>query len=835
MSTQTIQNSTPEPAEAARAMTPDGDRPSLRTILAQLGASTDGLTAAEAAERLAQHGPNELPQHHANPLIRFLGYFWGPIPWMIEVAAILSAAVGHDPELGIILSLLLVNAVVGFWEEYQAGNTLEALQAKLAPQARVRRDGKWTTVPAREVVPGDVVHLKLGAIVPADAVMLDEDEVQVDQSSLTGESLPVSHTRGDELYAGAVLRRGETGAVVTATGADTFFGRTARLVESGGTTSHFQRAVLRIGNYLIVLAVGLVSLIMLVALFRGDAILTTLQFALVLTVAAIPVAMPAVLSVTMAVGARLLTARQAIVTKLSAIEELAGVDVLCSDKTGTLTKNELTLGDPWIAAGSDEVELLRAAALASRAKDQDPIDDAILAGAQDAGGYRIDDYQPFDPVGKRTEAQVTGPDGAAFRVSKGAPQVILDLAGESAPRAEAESAIDDFAQRGYRALGVARTDGDGTWRLLGVLALLDPPRDDSAETVAAVHDMGIGVKMATGDQLPIAREIARRVGLGNNLLDASLFDETLHHEGAALAEAIEQADGFAQVFPEHKHHIVDVLQRRGHIVGMTGDGVNDAPGLRQADVGIAVSGATDVARAAADIVLLSPGLSVIAAAIGESRRIFQRMRSYAIYRITETIRVLLFMTLSILVFNFYPVTAVMIVLLALLNDGAILSIAYDRARGSARPDSWHMPTVLGVATTLGLLGVIETFGLLWAAEHVLHLDTDVIRTLIYLKLSVSGHLTIFVARTRSPFWSSRPSPVLFWAVVATQIVATLITVYGVFMTPVGWQLAGAVWGYSLFWFLVEDRTKPLAYRLFDPQSTGLLTRPAEQRNTESMR
>ncbi len=792
-----------------------------------------GLSTAEARRLLAQHGPNELPVSHTNPVLRFLGFFWGPIPWMIEVAAGLSILVGHLAELGIILGLLVLNAVVGFWEEYQASNTLEALKAKLAPRASVLRDGRWQALPAREVVPGDVVHLRLGAIVPADARMLDSQPVQVDQSSLTGESLPVSKERGDDLYAGAVLRRGETTALVTATGVNTFFGKTARLVSGQGAPSHFQRAVLRIGNYLIVLAVLLVSLILLVGLFRGDALLTTLQFALVLTVAAIPVAMPAVLSVTMAVGARLLTGRQAIVTKLSAIEELAGIDVLCSDKTGTLTRNELTLGDSFLVPGRSPDELLRMAALASREQDHDPIDDVILAAAGGAlAGYAHEQasFKPFDPVSKRTEAAITPRQGASFRVSKGAPQVILDLTDDQELKARAGQAVEQFAARGYRALGVAvNEDGQG-WRLVGVLSLLDPPREDSAATVQAVQDMGIGVKMVTGDQLPIARETARQVGLGANILDASIFDETRHHQGAGLAQAIEKAEGFAQVFPEHKHHIVKVLQERGHMVGMTGDGVNDAPGLHQADVGIAVSGATDVARAAADIVLLSPGLSVIAAAIEESRRIFQRMRSYAIYRITETIRVLLFMTLSILAFNFYPMTAVMIVLLALLNDGAILAIAYDNARGSRKPDSWHMSTVLGVATLLGLLGVFESFGLLWGVEKYLHLSAAMIQSLIYLKLSVSGHLTIFVARTRGRFWSSRPSNALLGAVILTQLAATLLTVYGVFMAPIGWKLAGLVWGYSLFWFLVEDQLKPLGYRLFDPESTGLLgrrSRPAQ--------
>jgi H+-transporting ATPase len=371
-------------------------------------------------------------------------------------------------------------------------------------------------------------------------------------------------------------------------------------------------------------------------------------------------------------------------------------------------------------------------------------------------------------------------------------------------------------------LGVARSDAQGIWQFLGVLPLFDPPRDDSKATIATARQMGVNVKMVTGDQLAIARETATQLGLGRNILDASGFGDTRHHETAQLAESIESADGFAQVFPEHKFHIVDVLQRRHHIVGMTGDGVNDAPALKKADVGIAVSGATDAARAAADIVLLTPGLSVIIHAIEESRKIFQRMNSYATYRIAETIRVLLFMTLSILVFNFYPVTAVMIVLLALLNDGAILSIAYDKVRYSPQPESWNMRLVLGIATVLGVAGVIASFGLFYLGERVFHLDRAVIQSLMYLKLSVAGHLTIFVTRTRGPFWSTRPAPVLLFAVLGTQLVATLIAVYGLFMPPIGWRWALAVWGYALAWFFVNDRVKLAAYRIFDPHQIVLL-------------
>jgi H+-transporting ATPase len=792
----------------------------------QLGSSPDGLSQAEAQKRLSQYGPNEIEEKTINPFLKFLTYFWGPIPWMIEAAVILSAVARHWPDFAIILLLLLANAVVGFWEEHQAGNAIAALKAKLAIKARVRRDGKWTTPEARELVPGDVIRVRLGDIVPADARLLEGDPVEVDQSALTGESLPATRKSGEAVFSGSIIRQGEIDAMVYATGEDTYFGKTAQLVQEAHTVSHFQRAVLKIGNYLIVLAVTLVVLILGVALFRGDAMLTTVQFALVLTVAAIPVAMPTVLSVTMAVGARLLAKKAAIVSRLAAIEELAGTDVLCSDKTGTLTQNRLTLGDPFSVKGVPAEQVVLSAALASRAENQDTIDLAVLSGLKtdhDVKGYETVHFQPFDPVHKRTEATIRAADGRTFKVTKGAPQVILELSANAGQvKSVVDEAINGFAKRGFRSLGVARTDAQGQWQFLGVLPLFDPPREDSKATIATARQMGVNVKMVTGDQVAIARETAGQLGMGTNILDAGGFGDTKHHETAQLAESIEKADGFAQVFPEHKFHIVNVLQQHGHIVGMTGDGVNDAPALKKADCGIAVSGATDAARAAASIVLLTPGLSVIIDAIKESRKIFQRMTSYAIYRIAETIRVLLFMTLAILVFNFYPVTAVMIVLLALLNDGAILSIAYDRVQYSEQPEAWNMPVVLGVASVLGITGVVASFGLFYLGERVFHLDRAVIQSLIYLKLSVAGHLTIFVTRTRGPFWSHRPAPILFAAVVGTQILATLLSVYGIFMSPIGWMWALFVWGYALAWFLVNDRVKLAAYRVFEARQPGVL-------------
>lgn len=791
-----------------------------------------GLTSAEARQRLAKFGLNALEEHRVGTLKRLIGYFWGPIPWMIEIAAMLSAALRHWPDFVIITALLAFNAAVGFWQEYKAANALAALKKELAVKSRVLRDGLWQEINAAFLVPGDIIRLKIGDIVPADAYLLDGEYLSLDQSSLTGESLPVDKRPGETVYSGSAVKYGDMSAFVTATAMNTLFGRTARLVEKAGSVSHFQKAVLTIGRYLIYVSLILVAILLVTQLIRGASLLRLLQFSLILTVASIPVAMPAVLSVTMALGALALSRQKAVVSKLESIEEIAGIDVLCCDKTGTLTQNRLTLGEPVVFEAADAQDLVLAAALASSSKDSggmDAIDSAIMAELPDKtlpGGYTQISFIPFDPVRKRTEAKINNSLGRTFRVSKGAPQVILKIAEISADtQAKALKVIEEMAVKGYRTLGVARADLNGPWRFLGLLPLFDPPREDSARTIVQAKTHGIAVKMVTGDNLAIARETADKLGLGKEIVPADVFfNEIAGKQEAVLSQdagkRIEAAAGFAQVFPEHKYDIVKALQERGHLVGMTGDGVNDAPALKQADVGIAVSGAADAARAAADLVLTAPGLNVIVNAVEEARRIFERMNSYSIYRIAETIRIMFFVVTAMIFFNFYPITTIMIILLAFFNDVPIMAIAYDNTWLDTAPVRWHMRRVLTVSTILGFVGTVSSFLLLLFFKDVFKFGINEIQTLIFLKLAVAGHLTLFIARTRRSFWTHPlPSPLLFWSAAITKLAATFLVVYPMgLLTPVSWGLALLVWAYALAWMFISDTVKVFVYRRLAAQT-----------------
>ncbi|NIA25388.1 MAG: plasma-membrane proton-efflux P-type ATPase [Gammaproteobacteria bacterium] len=800
----------------------DAEKEEPEALFQALSTSPDGLTSSEAQQRFEKYGPNALPEQKVSPLLQFLSYFWGPIPWMIEIAAVLSALVRHWTDFVIIVILLLFNAVVGFWQQHKAEDAVAALKQELALQAQVKRDGTWSLVPAENLVPGDIVRLRLGDIIPADVKLLDGQYLSVDQSALTGESLPVTKKPGDVAFSGSVAKQGEMVALVVATGTGTYFGKTAALVQEAGAVSHFQKAVLQIGDFLIYVSLALVAVLLVVQLFRGSDVVQLVQFALILTVASIPVAMPAVLSVTMAVGAMALSRMKAIVTRLQSLEEMAGIDILCSDKTGTLTQNVLTLGEPLVADGHDESELALAGALASELENQDPIDMAVIGGLKDPGvlkGYTQKAFMPFDPIGKRTEATVVDGSGRSFKVTKGAPQVILGLCRlDEKVQSTVRQQIDELAGKGYRTLGVARTTDGDTWEFLGLLPLSDPPREDSDATIQKVRQEGVAVKMVTGDNLSIAREISRELHLGQNILVADeLLKDGVEHISEETARAIEEADGFAQVFPEHKYGIVKALQQRGHLVGMTGDGVNDAPALEQAEVGIAVSGATAAARAAAALVLTAPGLSVIAKAIEEARRIFERMNSYAIYRISETVRIMVFVVATMIAFDFYPITAIMIILLAFFNDVPIMTIAYDHTDVAPNPVRWNMRRVISVASAMGMVGMTGSFLMLLLALKWLKLDTGQVQTFVFLKMAVAGHLALFVARTRG-FWLKKPypAPIVIWSAIATKLAATLLVAYGFgLVTPISWGAIGLIWGYAILFAFVTDAVKMAVYARLD--------------------
>jgi len=789
-----------------------------------------GLSPAEIQKRLNKYGPNALAEKKKSSLSAFLAYFWGPIPWMIEAAALMSLIVRDWGDFTIITSLLLFNALLGFWEEHEASNALDALKSSLALKARALRGGKWEQVDAPTLVPGDIIRLYLGDVVPADCDLIQGDYISIDQSALTGESLPVSKKSGEAAYSGSIVKQGEMTAVVTATGGNTFFGRTAKLVAGAGSVSHFQRAVMKIGNFLIILALVLVVILVASRLFdmRGHydrvVLLRLAEIVLILLVASVPVAMPAVLSVTMALGARMLARSKAIVSRLESIEELAGVDVLCSDKTGTLTQNKLTLGEaqPW--PGTDTQTLILMGSLASRAADNDPIDLAVMAGLKDPSvlkSYQQEKYVPFDPVDKRTEATIKDASGKVFRVTKGAPQVILGLAKLAGTDLEkAQQAVNGLAGRGYRTIGVAVARDDGPWAFLGILPLLDPPRPDSKSTIARAREYGVEVKMVTGDNVAIARQISLELDMGANIQPSTeLFpgDFTKGQIPLDAAEKIDKADGFAQVFPEHKYAIVKILQENGHIVGMTGDGVNDAPALKQADVGIAVSGATEAARAAAALILTGPGLSVIIEGIAEARRIFERMTSYVLYRIAMTIAIMVFVVLASIYYHFFPLTAIMLIALALLDDVPIMTIAFDNASVPPQPVKWELDRVLVLSSVLGLLGVIQSFGLLYLGDTVHHLDHPHLQTMMFLQLVAGGHLLLFVTRSRGAFFKPPfPNAKLFLAIIATQIAAVLMCSQGWLVPSLPWAIIGFVWAYNLAWMLVQDVVKLGIYGILDP-------------------
>ena len=833
-----------------------------------------GLSKAQVQQRIERYGYNAIDEKEESIGHRIFRRFWGPIPWMIEIAALLSAMVQKWEDFSIILVMLLVNAGLDFMQEHRALNALKALKAKMDQQVTVLREAAFNRISARELVPGDIIKLRIGDIVPADVQLLSGDFLLIDQAALTGESLPVSRNVNEVAYANTIVKQGEMLAVVINTGSNTHFSSVVSLVAKAQLEerSHFQKMVIQIGNFLIIITVSLVLLIIMVSLFRHENFLEIARFALVLTIAAIPVALPAVLSVTMAVGAMNLARKQAIVSKLTAIEELAGVDIFCSDKTGTLTENRMQVAEPVVLGGHNKNELFELAALASKLENNDPIELPIFHYIEenlpdvDLNRFKQIHFTPFDPVGKRTEAEIES-GNQHFTVVKGAAQVLINMAAlPDEEIAVINQLVDQLASKGYRTLAVGKKTGDEALDLIGLIPLYDPPRSDSKQVIADMRNYGVRVKMVTGDHMAIAKEVGQLLGLEGEairshqltgsgsqellalaaamasaiyerlnhdvshaqarqfadevmesvkqLYDTRLLDrEFIHTHESAIIDMIEDVDLFAEVVPEDKYLIVETLQKGGHIVAMTGDGVNDAPALKKADCGFAVSNATDAARAAADIILTAPGLSVINDAIKQARITFERMKSYSIFRIAETIRIILFMTLAIVVFNFYPITALMIIVLALLNDIPILAIASDNTRVDPNPVRWNMKEILTISSVLGIAGVISSF-LLFYILLEMEYSEEMIQSMFFAKLVIAGHGTIYNTRTDGWFWQKPyPSWLLFNATFSTRILGTLIAVYGIFITPIGWEHAMWMWLYALSWFVFNDIVKVVTYSL----------------------
>ncbi|VDC04710.1 unnamed protein product [Peniophora sp. CBMAI 1063] len=814
-----------------------------------------GLSGEEATRRLEIFGPNKLESEEQNPFLQFLSFMWNPLSWVMEAAALVAIAFsnggGTPPDwedfVGIVL-LLFINSGIGFYEERGAGNAVKALMDSLAPKAKVRRDGTWSEIESSILVPGDMISFKIGDIVPADCRLTEAINVSIDQAALTGESLPVGKKDGDQCFSGSTCKQGEAEGVVISTGPNTFFGRAASLVgQDDDSTGHLQKILAQIGSFCLVV-IGIFVVVEILVLYAGFrwSYRRGLNNILVLLIGGIPIAMPTVLSVTLAVGAQQLAKHKAIVTRITAIEELAGVTILCSDKTGTLTTNKLTIDRSTIKTygpfSADDVILL--AAYASRTENQDAIDASVVGALGDnakaRAGIKLLDFKPFNPVDKRTEITYREESsGKLKRVTKGMTGIIIELCSRNKTedvenRLEAD--VEEFAARGLRALAVAYEEVEGEdpegegngFELIGLLSIFDPPRDDTKQTIDDAMALGVKVKMVTGDQLAIAKETGRRLGLGDHMYPSKVLKEgpPPGTKYRSLDEIIMDADGFAGVFPEHKFEIVKRLQGLGHLCAMTGDGANDAPALSRANVGIAVEGATDAARGAADIVLTEPGLSTIVHAIRGSRIIFQRMRNYAIYACAVTIRIVVCFAILAFCYKFeFP--SFMVLIIALLNDGTILTLSVDRVLPSNTPDSWDLAEIFAYAIAYGLYLTLSTialviiikettffqdkFGVALTTPFPIDSNDKQLHSIIYLQVAIISQALIFVTRSHGFFFMERPSYALMCAFCLAQLVSTIIAVYADWgFTDIegisgGW--VGIVWIWDIIWFLPLDLIK----------------------------
>ncbi|HMB78662.1 MAG TPA: plasma-membrane proton-efflux P-type ATPase, partial [Vicinamibacterales bacterium] len=802
----------PPPSTPGNSKPPDIAAASVPDTLAQLKVNPEtGLTQAEVDARRKEHGYNEVAEKKAHPVRKFLQKFWGISAWMLELIMVLSAVLGKYSDLAVVGALLVINAVLSFAQEHRAAGVVETLRRRLQVNARVRRDSNWQVIPARELVPGDIVRVRPGDIIPADVQLLT-GAVTVDQSALTGESKDADKAPGDMLSSGSVVRRGEGNGVVTLTGANTYFGRTTQLVQQARPALHIEAAVAKVVRWLFAIVGALLSVVVMLSLARGAPLLEMVPLMLVLLMSAVPVALPVMFTVSMAFGAKELAKRGVLVTRLSAAEDAATMDVLCVDKTGTITMNQLAVTGVIPLEHATDADVLGAGALASQDANQDPIDLAFLAAARDRHvfdnlpAFTPVSFAPFDASNRRTEA-VVEQNGQRLRVMKGAVRTVAGACGLQPPAIEAlESRVRESAAKGYRTLAVARGPETGTPALIGLVSLYDPPRPDAGQLIATLHGLGVAVKMLTGDALAVASEIARGVGLPNIKRVADL-KAAAAQAGDKTSDLFAGADGFAEVFPEDKYIVVQHLQAAGHVTGMTGDGVNDAPALRQAEVGIAVSTATDVAKGAASVVLTDPGLTNIVALVEQGRTIYQRILTWIVNKISRTILKAGFVAVAYVVTGKFVVSVFAMLLLTFMTDFAKIALATDHVRPSAKPETWNIGGFVVVSVTLGVAMVAEALLFLWFGWSHFGLATNdnALYTFSFLMLLYFAVFSVVSARERRWFWSTMPSRVLLGALLADALAGTVLTRVGLpGLQQLPWEQTLAIFAYALVSCLVVN-------------------------------